>query len=206
MQYKVASTYNRAIDNVPTMQFFTGISGNTHQICYHWLSLAGISKILRCGILINMPYCWSTLCSNLSSSLFAKPSEIHVIRMDHILMSLPVKNRQISRSGTLNYRASTAVTDIWMLKHFLAKLAKLARTVKVAGLLNPLIAWLKMELIEFSYLLSKSNKKRGTNKSVARHTWKTWNPKIASYCILSYLVMHFFLKVYFLHVGKTCVP
>ena len=27
-------------------------------ICYHWLSVSGNSKIMHCGILINMPYCW----------------------------------------------------------------------------------------------------------------------------------------------------
>ena len=27
-------------------------------ICYHWLSMAGNSKTMHCGILINMPYRW----------------------------------------------------------------------------------------------------------------------------------------------------
>ena len=35
------------VNNIPTMQFFTGISRNTQ---------SGISKIMHCGILINMPY------------------------------------------------------------------------------------------------------------------------------------------------------
>ena len=29
-------------------------------ICYQWLSVSGISEILHCGILINMPYCMHT--------------------------------------------------------------------------------------------------------------------------------------------------
>ena len=44
------------VNNIPTMQFFTGISRNTQNlICYHWLSVFGNSKIMHCGILINMP-------------------------------------------------------------------------------------------------------------------------------------------------------
>ena len=43
------------------MQFFTGISSDTQVkiiLCYHWLSVSGISKIMHCGILINMLQCF----------------------------------------------------------------------------------------------------------------------------------------------------
>ena len=46
--------------NIPTMQFFTGISGNTQlksSNIYHWLHVSGNFKILHYRILINMPYC-----------------------------------------------------------------------------------------------------------------------------------------------------
>ena len=51
---------NRAC-NIPTMQFFTGISRNiqSKSYCYHWLRVSGNSKIMHCGILIDMPY-WQT--------------------------------------------------------------------------------------------------------------------------------------------------
>ena len=42
-------------NNIPTIQFFIGISRNTLSKLY-MLSLAEISKIMHCGILINMPY------------------------------------------------------------------------------------------------------------------------------------------------------
>ena len=47
------------VNNIPTMQFLTEISKNTQSklyLCYHWLSVSGISKIMYCGILINMPF------------------------------------------------------------------------------------------------------------------------------------------------------
>ena len=47
------------VDNFPRMQFlleFSEILSHNH-ICYHWMSVYGISKIMHCGILINMPYC-----------------------------------------------------------------------------------------------------------------------------------------------------
>ena len=46
------------VSNIPTTQFsleFWEIL-NQNLICYHWLSVSGISKIMHCGILINMPY------------------------------------------------------------------------------------------------------------------------------------------------------
>ena len=47
------------VHNIPTMQFFTRISGNIQSKSYV-LSFAecgpGISKIIHCGILISMPY------------------------------------------------------------------------------------------------------------------------------------------------------
>ena len=55
---------HRACFNIPTMQFFIGISGDTQskRICYHWLSVSGISETMYCGILITMTYCsnWIT--------------------------------------------------------------------------------------------------------------------------------------------------
>ena len=41
-----------------TMQFFIGIPETLSQnhICHHWLSESWISKIMHCGILIQMPY------------------------------------------------------------------------------------------------------------------------------------------------------
>ena len=41
------------VNNIPTMQFSTGISRNTlsNYTCYHWLSVSGISKIMHCVIL-----------------------------------------------------------------------------------------------------------------------------------------------------------
>ena len=45
------------VNNIPTMHFleFPEILSQNH-ICYHWLSVSGIPKIMHCGILINMPY------------------------------------------------------------------------------------------------------------------------------------------------------
>ena len=46
------------------MQFFTGISSNTHQpnfTCHHWLSVSGNSEIMHYGILVNMAYWSATL-------------------------------------------------------------------------------------------------------------------------------------------------
>ena len=58
-----AQIYNKECNNIPTMQFFTGISRNTQSKsqCYHWLNVSGNSKMLRRGILINTPY-WCELC------------------------------------------------------------------------------------------------------------------------------------------------
>ena len=40
-----------------------------NHICYHWLSVSGISKIMYCGILINMPYYhWVRICASLLHS------------------------------------------------------------------------------------------------------------------------------------------
>ena len=41
---------------IPTMQLFHGISKNAQSksYWYHWLNVSGISKIMHCGILINM--------------------------------------------------------------------------------------------------------------------------------------------------------
>ena len=39
-------------------------------ICYHWLSVSGNSKIMHCGILINVPYQFST---NYKKSFFRLP-------------------------------------------------------------------------------------------------------------------------------------
>ena len=52
----------RVLNNIPIMQFRSGIPRNTQSkhICYHWLSVSGVSKIMHCGILINMPY-WTRL-------------------------------------------------------------------------------------------------------------------------------------------------
>ena len=47
------------VNNIPTVQFFTGISRSTPVLiisCYHLLTMSGISKVMHCGILINMPY------------------------------------------------------------------------------------------------------------------------------------------------------
>ena len=47
------------VNNIPTMQFLTGISSNTQSrraICYYWLSVSANSKIMHWGILINTPY------------------------------------------------------------------------------------------------------------------------------------------------------
>ena len=46
------------VNNVPTMQFFTGISRNTQSKpkCYHWVSVSGNLEIMHYGILINMLY------------------------------------------------------------------------------------------------------------------------------------------------------
>ena len=46
----------RHVNNIPRMQFLTGISTNTQSKCYHRLSVSGFSKIMYwyCGILINM--------------------------------------------------------------------------------------------------------------------------------------------------------
>ena len=48
--------------NIPKMQFFTGISINTQSksFSHHCLSVSGNSKIMLCGILINIPYCKET--------------------------------------------------------------------------------------------------------------------------------------------------
>ena len=43
------------VNNIPTIQFFTGISRNTKSKLY-MLSLNGISKIMYCRILINIPF------------------------------------------------------------------------------------------------------------------------------------------------------
>ena len=47
------------VNNIPTLQFFTGISRNTQwkSIRYHWFSTSGNSILMHCGILINTPYC-----------------------------------------------------------------------------------------------------------------------------------------------------
>ena len=45
------------VNNIPTMQFFTGISRNTQSKCYHCPSVSGNSEIMHCGILYNMHYC-----------------------------------------------------------------------------------------------------------------------------------------------------
>ena len=45
-------------------------------LCYGWQSVSGISKIMHCGILINMPYC---CCSYLVPCLYF-PLEIHSTR------------------------------------------------------------------------------------------------------------------------------
>ena len=49
------------VNNIPTMQSYTGISRNTqsksyNMLCYYRLSVFEISKIMHCGILINMQY------------------------------------------------------------------------------------------------------------------------------------------------------
>ena len=45
------------VNNIPTMQFLTGISRNTQsKLCYRRLSVFRISNIMRCGIFITMPY------------------------------------------------------------------------------------------------------------------------------------------------------
>ena len=47
------------INNIPTVKFYTGIYRNAQWKPYaiiDWVS--GISKIMPCGILINMPYWW----------------------------------------------------------------------------------------------------------------------------------------------------
>ena len=52
------STLMGHVNKTPTMQFsleFPEILSQNH-ICYHWLSVCGISKIMHCGILINMPW------------------------------------------------------------------------------------------------------------------------------------------------------
>ena len=45
------------VDNIPKMQFCTGISRNTQSKSYT-LSLTEISEIMHCEILINIPYCF----------------------------------------------------------------------------------------------------------------------------------------------------
>ena len=46
------------VDNIPTKQFFTGISRNpqSYNICYDWLSVSGISKMMHCGRIMSMRY------------------------------------------------------------------------------------------------------------------------------------------------------
>ena len=46
------------VNNIPTMQFFIGISRSIQLniISYHWLSVSGNSVMMHYGVLINMPY------------------------------------------------------------------------------------------------------------------------------------------------------
>ena len=56
--YGVILIVGLRVNNIPTMHFlleFSEILSQNH-ICYHSLSVSGISKIMHCGILINMPY------------------------------------------------------------------------------------------------------------------------------------------------------
>ena len=55
--YSVVSSKGH-VNNTTTMQFFTGFPEILSQnlIRYHWLRVSGISKIMHCGLLINMPY------------------------------------------------------------------------------------------------------------------------------------------------------
>ena len=53
------------VNNIPPVQFsleFRETFSQNH-ICYHLLCVSGISKIMHCGILINMPLSWQ--CSTL---------------------------------------------------------------------------------------------------------------------------------------------
>ena len=44
------------VSNIPATHIFTGISKySQNYIFYHWLGVSGISKIMHCGIVINMP-------------------------------------------------------------------------------------------------------------------------------------------------------
>ena len=47
------------VNNIPTLQFFTGISRNTQSklICYNWLNMSGSPEIMHWWIFINIPYC-----------------------------------------------------------------------------------------------------------------------------------------------------
>ena len=44
-----------------SMEFPEILSQDYIPVCYHWLSTSEISKVMHCGILINMPYCPNSL-------------------------------------------------------------------------------------------------------------------------------------------------
>ena len=59
------------VNNIPTMQFFSGISKNTQSKSYmlaltECIWVHGNSKIMRCAILIHMPYYYVILSSEFS--------------------------------------------------------------------------------------------------------------------------------------------
>ena len=72
--------------NIPTMHCYTWISRHTElksdiyaigymfALCYHWLSVSGISKIMHCEILINMPWSLSSKAKSMTELELSKPS------------------------------------------------------------------------------------------------------------------------------------
>ena len=59
VRYHCSNSYpSFQFNNIPTRQFtleYPEILHTLYHICYHWLSVSGISKIMHCGILLNMP-------------------------------------------------------------------------------------------------------------------------------------------------------
>ena len=115
------------VNNIPTMKFFTGISKNTHSqklLCYHWLGVSGISRVMHCGILINVPYTnGRTKCHTLpGKSIVTGVKRLDVIPLTVIMLQsrlrLAVTNVKLWGNNKCNFVTEKSLWEMILLCKF----------------------------------------------------------------------------------------
>ena len=107
------------VSNIPTIQFFTLMSRNNTLsksfICYHWLSVSGISMIMHCRILTNMPYCKFFYLHDIGApAMIAIPWNMTSWLKHVVSLSNPISSTTITDLNVLN--AAVSKTSDWFQK------------------------------------------------------------------------------------------